>query len=94
MSDSDRPRVTLTEWKERVRPALSNDGFDGRELDRLEGLFQQSFHTHPGRLPGIDESTLDQTLAYFRANPDGSEFDSSEWGKVEAILRKYISQRI
>lgn len=89
----ERPRVTLTEWREKVRPALSNQGFDGRELDRLEGLFQQCFHTHPGRKAGIDESTLDQTLSYFRANPNGSEFDQNEWAKVEAVLRKYISER-
>ena len=93
----DRPRVTLQEWKERVRPALSSEGFNDHKIDKLESFFEQSFQVNPAIpdwKPGIDEAALTQTMQYLRTHPDASMFDEHELDLIESILRKYIAIRI
>ncbi len=90
----DRPRVTPTEWKEYVRPHLSNQGLTDHQLDRLESLFEQSFQANPSIpdwKPGIDQAALDQTMQYLRAHKEESLFDDHQLDLVQAELLKYIS---
>ena len=92
----DRPRVTREEWKERVRPALSYQGFTDRELDRLEALFEQSFQSNPAMpnwKPGIDQAALDQTMNYLREHRDTAHFSDRQLDLIQSVLLKYISVR-
>ena len=92
----DRPRVTLQEWKEHVRPALNSEGFNDHQLDRLEALFEQSFQKNPAIpdwKPGIDQDALDQTMKYMRGHHDAVMFDDHQLELIESILEKYIAQR-
>lgn len=93
---ADRPRVTREEWKERVRPSLSYQGFTDHELDRLEALFEQSFQTNPAMpswKPGIDQAALDQTMKYLRTHRDTAHFSDRQLDLIQSVLLKYISVR-
>ena len=93
----DRPRVTQQEWKERVRPALSSEGIKDWQLDKLEGLFEQSFQENPAIpawKPGIDQAALDQTISYIKSHPDAVPFDAHQLELIQSILEKYIAQRL
>jgi hypothetical protein len=90
----DRPRVTPLEWKEYVRPHLSEQGFTDHQLDRLEAMFEQSFQSNPATpdwKPGIDQAALDQTMKYLRAHPDAAIFDAHQLDLIQAELQKYIA---
>jgi hypothetical protein len=93
----DRPRVTLQEWKERVRPALNSEGFNDHKLDRLEAMFEQSFQINPAMpswKPGIDQAALDQTMKYLHEHHDDVIFDDHQLGLIQEILQKYINVRM
>ncbi len=93
----DRPRVTPQEWRERVRPALSSQGFNDQKLDRLEAMFEQSFQENPAIpdwKPGIDQAALDQTMKYLHEHHDSTLFDDHQLGEIQGILQKYINARM
>ena len=92
----DRPRVTLQEWKEHVRPSLNSEGFSDHQLDRLEQMFEQSFQSNPAIpdwKPGIDQPALDQTMKYLHEHHDSVMFDDHQLGLIQEILQKYINVR-
>jgi hypothetical protein len=92
----DRPRVTLQEWKEHVRPSLNSEGFIDHKLDRLEQMFEQSFQVNPAIpdwKPGIDQAALDQTMKYLREHHNEIVFDEHELAMIQSILEKYIAVR-
>ncbi len=94
--DGDRPRVTPTEWREKVRPALANDGFSEKQRDKLEVIFNHSLVQDPTRSswkPGIDEPTLTKTIEYLRENKDASSFSGEQLDRIEAIIKRYITLR-
>jgi len=89
----DRPRVTPQEFHEKVRPWLSNEGFNDHQLDKLEALFEQSLQSNsaiPDWKPGIDQDTLTKTMAYMRAHPDATGFDEHQFSQIEAAVLKCI----
>jgi response regulator of citrate/malate metabolism len=89
----DRPRTTPQEFREKVRPWLSDKGFSEEKLDRLQAVFAQSLMENPSLpdwKPGIDENTLAQTMKYLREHPSATNFDAHELDELEEAIRKCI----
>jgi NADP-dependent 3-hydroxy acid dehydrogenase YdfG len=84
--NTPKPRVTTIEWK-KVRASLFGRGFEKKEIDWVEGLFQGSLHELNIKDAGIQGDEIAQTIAWLRANPTKHRLNDTKITLLEGALR-------
>jgi hypothetical protein len=87
--DDTKPRVTKEEFQ-KVRSALSANGFTMKELDQVEEIFRGDMDDERDIDKGIDEFELKDAIAWMRTHESIHHISSD---KI-SILEKEMSARI
>jgi hypothetical protein len=88
-SSSNNKRISIKEFKRRVRPRLFSEGFSRDKLDGIENLFQGDLR-ESGKDSGISAKELEERLKYMRKYPSKHNLSSKQVDKLEEELRKLL----
>jgi hypothetical protein len=92
----DVPRVTPTEFANKVRPALASHGWNDHQLNQAEALFHESLAGKPTSdwAPGVDEHSLESTMQFLRAHPSATAIGPHHWDQFQEVMQKSIKNAI
>lgn len=88
--NNKKPRVTQEEWNKKVRNALFGRGLKQKEIDYIEGLFSGDMHEEREMERGIQESEIENRIAWLRANTRLHTLNNEQVDIVEQELKEKL----
>jgi hypothetical protein len=89
-SDSQKPRITEKEFKEKVRGALYGNNFTPQEVNWVEEYFRGDMYEGKPIEQGVQADELARAIAWLRVNPTKHKMNSVKVDAIEKVMMRML----
>ena len=88
--DDIKPRVSVEEWKKKVRNILSAHDFTTKEIDFVQGLFQgDMYETNPKEM-GLQADEIERGVSWLKQNKKLHSLSDEQITALDEELKKFL----
>jgi hypothetical protein len=82
-------RVSATEFHNKVRSTLRDEGLSRRDVDHVSQIVELGIN-ESGNHRGLDHHEIDQTIKTLRENRDAHSLSHDQIDTVDRVLREHL----